>query len=507
MKECIASALVLFLFLLAAPVANAAGAEALPWDGIFQILVGDVTVSGGSFAVDTTRGELTHTLPTIVITISIAVTGLLMMFGEVSGLARTTLNIIFCTSLVLLIGDWFNSTFFSVNAPVDTGGAVTPPTVNPDHEDGQPSNFLSTMAIYFISVCHSGAAALFPTAFKLLLTLAVLDFTWSAMYKANEIGPKFVLSKMIKYGIYMWILSNWTEGMALSAKVFTSFEKLGLLAAPTGAVQPQPDAIWSNGLKIIAASWESVWQLSWTNLGGILAALTILVVTVGAVIITALALFMCRIEFWTIATIGMCLIPFGVWDKSKFLFEKLLGAIMNLGIKMAVLSFVACIIEPTLTTLADPLKKAGSGLDLAAGAEVMFGGLVLAIMVMKLPQIVSGLMNGSPTLGGGDLFEPVKSAAGKAMALKTGGISQLAKLQIARDMARAGGNGKLSAVLGQRLKNALATTGPRAVFRRQTMEAKETAAGRMHKSGLSWGDGRYKEPHRYDDVYHGDGKK
>ncbi|MDR1702575.1 MAG: type IV secretion system protein, partial [Sporomusaceae bacterium] len=460
------------------PTAYAAEAADMPWDSVLETLIGEVTVSGGSFSIDTTGGELTHTLPMIVLTASIAITGMLLMFGESSGMARTTLNIIFCTSMVLLIGSWFNSNFFSVTAPSGSTGSVTPPTINANHENGQPSDFLSTMTLYYISVCHSGAVSLFPTAFKLLLMLAVLDFTWSAMFKANEVGPKFILQKMIKYGIFMWLLAHWTEGLALAAKVFTSFEKMGLLAAPGNAVQAQPDAIWSNGLKIIDASWESVAKLSLTNLGGILAALTILIVTVFAVIVTALALFMCRIEFWTIATIGTCLIPFGVWDKSRFLFEKTLGAVLNLGVKMAVISFVASIVEPTLTALADPLtegRTTGGPLDLAAGAEVMFGGIVLAAMVMKLPELVSGLLNGSPSLGGGDLFEPVKSTAGAAAAVKTGGISQIAKMKIAKDMA--GGSG-VAAVLGQRLRNAAATTGPRAAYRRQTMDAQERAAER-----------------------------
>ncbi len=173
---------------------------------------------------------------------------------------------------------------------------------------------------------------------------------------------------------------------------------------------------------------------------------------------------------------------------------------------MAVISFVASIVEPTLTALADPLttgKTTGGVLDLAAGAEVMFGGIVLAAMVMKLPELVSGLLSGSPALGGGDLFEPVKSGATTAAAIKTGGISQIAKMKIAKDMA--GGAG-VAAVLGQRLRNAATTIGPIAAYRRQTMQAQEREAERMHKTGLSWGDGRYKNKHTYDGQYHGDGE-
>lgn len=506
MKKSVILALLVLAFCTSLPTVYAASAVDLPWDTLLEDFVGDVTVSGGAFSVDTRRGELTHTLPMIILTISIAMTGMLMMFGESSGMARTTLNLIFCTSMVLLIGDWLNSNFFSVSMPANPGGTVVPPTVNGNHEDGQPSDFLSKMAMYYISVCHSGAIAIFPTAFKLLLTLAVLDFAWSAMFKANEVGPKFILSKMIKYGLFMWVLANWTEGLALSAKIFTSFEKLGLLLAPTNAVQLQLDAIWSNGLKIIDATWESVSKLSWTNIGGILSAIVILVVTVTAVIVTALALFMCRIEFWTIATIGTCLIPFGVWDKSHFLFEKTLGATMNLGIKIALISFIGAVVGPTLLTLADPLMEgntSGGLLDLAALAEVMFGGIVLCCIVMQIPKMIAGMLQGSPTLGGGDLFEPVKSAVRMAVAAKTGGISQLAKMKIARDMVQSNGGSGKKAVWGQRLRNAWATTGPMPGYRRQTMAAQENAAERMHKSGLCWGNGRYKEPHTYNGSYHG----
>ena len=481
----------------------AAAPLSLPWDTVLTHLIGEVSVSGGTFSVDTTNAELTGNVARIICTISIAATGLLLLFGEVGGLARTTLNLILGTSMVLLVGSWLNSTFFQVADPSAAYVDVSPPTITAQHTPGEGTNFLSSMMRYYIAVCHSGAAALFPAAFKLLIFLAVLDFSWTAMFRLNEVGPKYLLSKAIKYGIFMWILSNWTEGMALAAKIFTSFERAGQIAS--GSSLPlQPDAIWSNGLEILDASWQGIKTLSWSNIGGVLASLTILVVTLAAVIFTAIALFMCRVEFWTIVTLATVLIPFGVWDKSKFLFEKATGAVLNLGVKMAVISFIAAVIQPTLLALAEPLKDGNttSSLgDLAAAAEVMFGGIVLACMVMQLPKLIAGLMSGQPSLGSGDIFEPVKTAVSAAIAAKTAGMSQVAKMGIARQMA--GGSGaSWGQVMRQRAQNAWKTTGPLAASRRQYRAVKNDKADRMHRSGLTWGSGRYARPYDYERPPH-----
>ena len=481
----------------------AAAPLSLPWDTVLTHLIGEVSVSGGTFSVDTTNAELTGNVARIICTISIAATGLLLLFGEVGGLARTTLNLILGTSMVLLVGSWLNSTFFQVADPSAAYVDVSPPTITAQHTPGEGTNFLSSMMRYYIAVCHSGAAALFPAAFKLLIFLAVLDFSWTAMFRLNEVGPKYLLSKAIKYGIFMWILSNWTEGMALAAKIFTSFERAGQIAS--GSSLPlQPDAIWSNGLEILDASWQGIKTLSWSNIGGVLASLTILVVTLAAVIFTAIALFMCRVEFWTIVTLATVLIPFGVWDKSKFLFEKATGAVLNLGVKMAGISFIAAVIQPTLLALAEPLKDGNttSSLgDLAAAAEVMFGGIVLACMVMQLPKLIAGLMSGQPSLGSGDIFEPVKTAVSAAIAAKTAGMSQVAKMGIARQMA--GGSGaSWGQVMRQRAQNAWKTTGPLAASRRQYRAVKNDKADRMHRSGLTWGSGRYARPYDYERPPH-----
>ncbi|HMM21480.1 MAG TPA: type IV secretion system protein [Selenomonadales bacterium] len=489
----------LFLLLLPDMSKVYAAASSLPWDTVLTHLIGDVSVSGGTFSIDTSNAELTGSVARIVCTVSIAMTGLLLMFGEVGGPARTTLNMILGTSMVLLVGSWLNSTFFQVDDPSAAYVDISPPTLDAHHTAGEGTDFLSSMMRYYISVCHSGAAALFPAAFKLLIFLAVLDFSWTAMFRLNEVGPKYLLSKAIKYGIFMWILSNWTEGMALAAKIFTSFERAGQLAS--GSSLPlQPDAIWSNGLEILDASWQGIKMLSWSNIGGVLASLTILVVTLAAVIFTAIALFMCRVEFWTIVTLATVLIPFGVWDKSKFLFEKATGAVLNLGIKMAVISFIAAVIQPTLLSLAEPLKDGNTtgGLgDLAAAAEVMFGGIVLACMVMQLPKVIAGLMSGHPSLGSGDIFEPVKTAVAAGIAAGTIGMSQVGKMEIARQMA-GGSNASWGQVLWRRAQNAWATTGPLAAAKRHYRAIKNDKADRMYRSGLTWGSGRYAQPYNYE---------
>ena len=55
--------------------------------------------------------------------------------------------------------------------------------------------------------------------------------------------------------------------------------------------------------------------------------------TIIAVAITAVQLFLSRVEFWTIGTLILPLLALGTFKHFRFLFEKSIGAVFNAGIK------------------------------------------------------------------------------------------------------------------------------------------------------------------------------
>lgn len=57
----------------------------------------------------------------------------------------------------------------------------------------------------------------------------------------------------------------------------------------------------------------------------------------------ALQITLCRIEFGLIATLGLILVPFGVFKHTAFIAEKLFAALISFGIKLMVLSFIIAI--------------------------------------------------------------------------------------------------------------------------------------------------------------------
>lgn len=73
-----------------------------------------------------------------------------------------------------------------------------------------------------------------------------------------------------------------------------------------------------------------------------------------AYFVLALQIFLTRIEFALISTLGLFLISFGVFKYTAFMAEKVFGAIISFGVKFMVLSFIVSVGLPLMETLSLP---------------------------------------------------------------------------------------------------------------------------------------------------------
>lgn len=406
--------LLLLLILFAGLDMSACHAEPLAWDVPLTQL----------------QEEITERLAAVVLSIMIAVSGISLMFGTVSGITQVCMRYVLGIGLALQFTQWMMGVFPELSG---TGAGLSPlPAFTGQMTD---DDFLSSFMSYYIALCLHGAAGIEGSALKLLGILASIEVVLMVILQPEQDHVKNLLKQTLKIGFFIFLITEWIGGTySIAATISASFEKLGLIAA--GQPMLLPNSIVNNGLVMIDAIWQETMKLGWSSIGLILANLIILIGIVLTTFFTAIQIFMARVEFWTISLMTIPLLPFGAYQHTRFLFEKAIGAVFNLGIKVGVTSFIAAIAGPIMQALADPMLESGSGAEsLSILLRLLLGCLVICVMIMKIPELVQGLLSGNPTLGGGDLLSPVTTAAGVAAAAYTGGMAAAGRVALASSMA------------------------------------------------------------------------
>lgn len=389
--------LTLLITLIISNVCFAADTD-FAWNTVLERFAGTVDENGN---LNTEGAVFTDIIPRIVGIIMIASAGYIFMMGEMNGTATTIMRIILATGLITNLGLYLNSNFF--NVPQYSFAASAPPMPNAEDFD-----FISTFMNYYIWLCQRGANALYPYAIGILISLSAIDISLRVIFKMEDDIIKYILSTTLKIGFYIWLLANWINGIGIAHMLYTGFEQIGYIAALSPNSNVMPDSITKNAFTIIETSMDRVSAVS----GFMTTLISVIMVlfTIIAVAITAVQLFLSRVEFWTIGTLILPLLALGTFKHFRFLFEKSIGAVFNAGIKVSVISFIISIVNPLLTEMITTYGNA-SGLkdNLAGMLQIVFGCFVIAMLVLKVPNLAQGLINGSPNLSDGDMYAPIQA--------------------------------------------------------------------------------------------------
>ena len=110
-----------------------------------------------------------------------------------------------------------------------------------------------------------------------------------------------------------------------------------------------------------------------------------------------------KIEFYTFALMTLPLLAFGVTEKFKFLFEKAIGAMVNLAIKVSVISFICGMAGAFVLSFAKDMNASKDTISMA-NLGILLQTVLAAILIYwitkSIPALASGLLNGQPSLGG-----------------------------------------------------------------------------------------------------------
>ena len=227
------------------------------------------------------------------------------------------------------------------------------------------------------------------------------------------------MKKTLFVGVFAYLIGNWNT---LARIVFESFAGLGLKAsgtAFTAADLLRPGRVAQTGLDAGRPLLESIsgligYSAFFENFIQIACLLLAWVLVLLAFFILAIQLFVTLIEFKLTTLAGFVLIPFGLFGKTAFMAERVLGNVISSGIKVLVLAVIVGIGSTLFSEF-----TAGFGGDTPTIDEAM--AIVLAALsLLGLgifgPGIASGLVSGGPQLGAGAAVGTGLAAGGVAVA-------------------------------------------------------------------------------------------
>lgn len=360
--------------------------------------------------------------------------------------------------------------------------------------------FAVFMDYYLNNIILPGAKALTPIAARLLIVLTVIDCSVKlALDLVSGDKIKFLVTVLLKNGFYLWLILNWISGMNIVYRMQDGFQALGFLAGGqdiAGGVDKkfQPDSIVNNAYMSFDIIWNGNSDVA-KDTGFIdsiknkvghfvahtfspitsFAMLVCLVISVGLLFLTALEMFIARIEFYTMGLLTIPLLAFGAVGQLNFLFRNAVGALFNLAIKVCVISFIqvfsTVMLARYVQKLCDSVEKnvyPGFG-NFPIMFQLILVCLILYFMTKNIPNLVNSLLSGSPSLSGGSMASSLKqgmktgakAAGATAAVLATGGAALAAG-------GIKGGLGTATKMAMSGMKNTVANSAPVKGFNEMT---------------------------------------
>jgi type IV secretion system protein TrbL len=256
----------------------------------------------------------------------------------------------------------------------------------------------------FTRYIDSGFGLLNGEVAFLATTLAAIDITLAAIFwswAAHEDIIARLAKKTLFVGVFAYLIGNWNN---LARIVFESFAGLGLKASGTGmstADLLSPGRVAQVGIDAGRPILDSISGLMgyisfFENFVQIVVLLFAWIVVLLAFFILAIQLFVTLIEFKLTTLAGFVLIPFGLFGKTAFAAERVLGNVISSGVKVLVLAVIVGIGSTLFSQF-----TAGFGGTIEDAMSMVLAALSLLGLGIFGPGIANGIVSGGPQLGAG----------------------------------------------------------------------------------------------------------
>lgn len=298
-----------------------------------------------------------------------------------------------------------------------------------------------------------------PVAIQLLLWFFMYDLTTALLLAKPGSNPLVILKEKIKVWAFLYaIIYFFKDIMDLIQELFQYFVKVAIGTQPEELVE-MPHNVLSlayTALSILLdkVSWSS--PSTWVLFVGFIVGLFVfarICLTVGLV----------TLEYMFMSSLTVVLVPFMMFEKLRFVGDKVIGTLINLNMKIFVIQYL---MHYFMKFLAKPIEYGDNG-DILHIIQNSFYWLVamgmMAIMTMKGNEMAQTLISGVTSFG--DSSELVrnaregiskvgKAAAGAVTAGKTaagatkGGIEGAIDGGLKGSMKAGGIGAKVGSILG-----------------------------------------------------------
>src|ERR1700678_2929523 len=267
---------------------------------------------------------------------------------------------------------------------------------------GVIDNFLGTFTQYI----DSGFGLVQGDVRWLAGVLIAIDITLAGLFWAMA-PDEDVLARLIKktlyIGVFAFIIGNFNN---LAQIIYNSFAGLGIEAGGgtmSQAQLPQPGRLAQVGIdagRPILTSISSLMGFTsfFDNFIQIAILLIAWLIVVISFFIMAIQLFISLIEFKLTTLAGFVLVPFGLFGRTAFLAEKVLGNVVSSGVKVLVLAVIVGIGSTIFGQFTNGFNNPPTISD---ALTLILAALTLLGLSIFGPGIANGLIAGGPQLGAG----------------------------------------------------------------------------------------------------------
>lgn len=290
-----------------------------------------------------------------------------------------------------------------------------------EQDPGVIDRFLDLFSRYIDSgfgLIHGDVGFLASTLIVIDVTLVLLFWTWG---EGDDIIARLV-KKTLQVGFFAFLIANWN---GLAKIIYLSFSGLGLKAAGAGNSDDllHPGKIAQIGIDAARPLFDQATALAgpvgiFTNFAEIAVLLLAFAIVLIAFFIIAIQIFVTLIEFKLVTLAGFVLVPFGLFGRTAYLAERVLGNIVATGVKVLVLAIIIGIGTTIFREFI--IDFGGTPPTIEQVASIALASLTLLGLAIFGPGIANGIVSGGPHLGAGAAVGTGMAAAGIGVAAGAG---------------------------------------------------------------------------------------
>lgn len=200
---------------------------------------------------------------------------------------------------------------------------------------------------------HNGIGLLIPLASKLLVALATIDLIWGVLANLEEQNHiRTLITKIVKYGFFAWIVTKYDY---IITEIMRGFLMVGFYASGEAYASAARALMLNPGKFVELGVYYAKPILEYMKHSGVSLTtnLTTSIGTVGLLIILCfiimgIQVFLAYLEFYIVGALALILIPFGTLQRTSFIAEKAIGAVISFGIRLMIMAFIISVAFPLL---------------------------------------------------------------------------------------------------------------------------------------------------------------